>query len=229
MLTAERQKSVAGGGTGRRSVRCASLDHGACSKRGSAIGGTPQGACRGNDITADLAELRAKHEQRRASEADEPSTILTATQIASMLEGDVVMSEEDVNRPRLTRRASMMPMPGAAPPSKWIIRYDNFMNALWKQWTPIRTFWDRFVQRGYMLEATSPLVVMCDCLLSVAALYNAVYIPLALAMPNARWSTDDADTNLGYTLDAVFLLDVKWSLLSCPPLRWRRCSRRECR
>ena len=49
---------------------------------------------------------------------------------------------------------------------------------------------------------------MWELAVSAAALYNAVYIPLELAMPAARWSDTGADLLLGYVLDAVFVLDV---------------------
>ena len=60
--------------------------------------------------------------------------------------------------------------------------------------------------------------MLWDMLLSAAALYIAVYVPLALAMPAARWSDEDyvdkngggvaPDVRLGYILDSVFVLDV---------------------
>ena len=64
------------------------------------------------------------------------------------------------------------------------------------------------MSRGYMIEAFSLPVVTWDIILSAAALYNAVYVPLALAMPGARWSDDGTDALFGYLLDGIFVLDV---------------------
>ena len=51
-------------------------------------------------------------------------------------------------------------------------------------------------------------VALWDLLVSAAALYNAIYIPLALAMPAARWSYDGGDTTVAYILDAAFVVDI---------------------
>ena len=51
-------------------------------------------------------------------------------------------------------------------------------------------------------------VVIWDVAVSAFALYNAIYVPLALAMPAARWSDHGSDAVLEYCLDAAFLLDV---------------------
>ena len=222
MLTRERKDSTVHGNQ-RRSSRTAEISL-PIRRRSSAAGASKTGRAAsrtsrtsmssgGMDLSADLTELRAKYEQRRTSEHEQESTILTATQIASMLEGDDVDQAAGNNKSSTSKRAaearkrelSIALLGELQQPQSFGERVSAALHAYWR---PVRQWWTRFVSRGYMIEAFSLPVVTWDIILSAAALYNAVYVPLALAMPGARWSDDGTDALFGYLLDGIFVLDV---------------------
>lgn len=77
--------------------------------------------------------------------------MLTATQIASMLEGDVVMGSDDPTDRRRPRGPQHLP--GDAVPPLWLLAREACGKAAAKRWRPIHVAWNLFVSRGYMLEA----------------------------------------------------------------------------
>ena len=159
MLTSERQTSLSRGSQ-RKSIRTdvdlpGSRDPGSRlrSNRSSVVGGRNSQT----DISADLAELRAKYAQRRQSESDEQSTIITATQIASMLEGDVVMASDRNKRLPTTMAA----LPGDARKPLWAFAQECWQGFVARRMTPTVVGYQNFVKRGYMLEATSRTRQLC--------------------------------------------------------------------
>jgi hypothetical protein len=186
----ETTANQAGGGIGDSSQRPSHRDDFAWDRERSSS--LKRSSVPESSLSADLAELRAKYEQRRASEYDSASTVITATQIASMLEGDV--------------QTKAFEGPAVAVKGGGAKGLPGFV-AVWKQRLSNRFVrpWRLFIAQGYTLEANTPVVVTWDLLLCACALFNAIWVPLALAMPAARWDTDFLLDGL---LDAIFVLDV---------------------
>ena len=211
--------SSADGGSGRRrgsvlnerrSCRSNTLldevDHEGSRRKGSVVSeqnSDASGAQRGDfdyDLSADLTELRAKFEQRRASECDDQATIITATQIASMLEGDMNslapagagagisdrMRRLEQQRPQQTQRQQCIEA-----------TFNLFERQCIK---PYR----RFVEQSFLFDPNATVLMIWEVVLSMFALYNAVYMPLSLALPAVNWPGHDI---FEYLLDACFVLD----------------------
>ena len=156
------------------------------------------------DLSADLTELRAKYEQRRSSEYDDARSVLTATQIASMLDGDTQVLSAD-----------LAPM-GGAPGSRTAQHLAELKQRMSRQERLAQTAstmvdrhflqpYVQFQERKFLFDPNSSMIMLWDLALSLLALYNAVYMPLELAMPAAGWPGHKAFETL---LDVIFMLDV---------------------
>ena len=211
--------SSSDGGSGRRrgtvlnerhSCRSSTLldevNHEGKQRKGSVVAvqnSDASGAQRGDfdyDLSADLTELRAKFEQRRASECDDQETIITATQIASMLEGDMQSLAPAGTSAGISDRVRRLEQQRPQPTHRQQC-IEATVKLLERQFVkPYR----RFVEQSFLFDPNATVLMVWEVVLSMFALYNAVYMPLSLALPAVNWPGHDI---FEYLLDTCFVLD----------------------